>query len=170
MQTSISRTQFLRGDLTGRSVPIRPPWALAEALFVEKCTRCDKCREACIDGLIVNGQGGFPQMDFTRGGCDFCSDCVAVCEPEALYRPTKEAEPWSLGATILKSCLSLNGVTCRSCGDVCDARAITFSLQVGGRAKPMIDPVRCTGCGACLSVCPAKAVEISNNSTRDETA
>nr|WP_281254033.1 ferredoxin-type protein NapF [Solemya velesiana gill symbiont] len=139
-------------------------------MFIDKCTRCDKCLTACFDGLIVKGQGGYPQMDFTRGGCDFCSDCVAVCEPEALLRPSKEAVPWSHKASILDSCLSLNGVMCRSCGDACDKRAIRFSLQVGGKAQPVIDRDRCVGCGTCLSVCLAKAVEISNNYTRDETA
>ncbi len=169
MHTSISRKQFLRGDLSGRKTPNRPPWAVQDDEFVSRCTRCDKCITACIDGLIVKGQGGFPQMEFSHGGCDFCSDCVAACEPEALFRSSKEATPWDIKASILDSCLSLNAVMCRSCGDVCDKRAIRFSLQVGGKAQPVIDPDRCTGCGECLSVCPEKAVEISNNYSHVET-
>ena len=163
MQTSIDRIQLLRGDFSSTKCPIRPPWALPESVFIEKCSRCDDCIKACTDRLIIRGQGGFPEMDFSHGGCDFCSDCVAACEAEALYRPTPDTTPWSYVVSIKDSCLSLKGTLCRTCGDACDKRAIKFSLQVGGRAQPVLNQELCTGCGECLFVCPVKSIEISSN-------
>jgi len=84
--TNITRMQLLRGDLKGKKNPFRPPWAIPEDYFVDYCTRCDKCIDACFDELIVKGRGGFPQMDFKRGGCDFCEDCLNVCETSALKK------------------------------------------------------------------------------------
>ena len=37
--------------------------------------------------------------------------------------------------------------------------AIRFRLQLGGVAKPILDLESCNGCGACLSVCPTKAIK-----------
>jgi ferredoxin-type protein NapF len=59
------------------------------------------------------------------------------------------------------SCLSRRSVVCRLCEDACDAAAIRFRLAVGGAAQPWIDPARCTGCGACVAVCPAGSVEMA---------
>lgn len=51
-------------------------------------------------------------------------------------------------------------VVCRSCGDVCDEAAIRFSPRLGGAALPVVLAERCTGCGACLSVCPTGAITV----------
>ncbi len=83
---NITRMQLLRGDLKGDKRPFRPPWAIPENYFVDYCTRCDKCVDACFDELIVKGRGGYPQMDFSKGGCDFCEDCLTVCESNALKK------------------------------------------------------------------------------------
>jgi ferredoxin-type protein NapF len=56
--------------------------------------------------------------------------------------------------------MAAQGVVCRTCGDVCDARAIHFQLRVGGAALPLLDETACTGCGECIAVCPVQAVEI----------
>jgi len=70
--------QFLSGDLAGEPAPLRPPWALDERLFVERCTRCGECSTACPGQLIVPGRGGYPRMAFSAGGCDFCGATVTV--------------------------------------------------------------------------------------------
>lgn len=84
--TNITRMQLLRGDIKGDKKPFRPPWSIPEKYFVDYCTRCDKCIEVCFDDLIVKGRGGFPQMNFNQGGCDFCEDCLNVCETNALSK------------------------------------------------------------------------------------
>ena len=170
MTDSISRIQLLSGDISGNDAPRRPPWALNEELFIERCTRCGECIEACPDRLIIEGRGKFPRIEFSNGGCDFCGECLAVCKPKALDRSEIGPPPWRLKASILPNCLSLNAVICRSCGEACDERAIRFQLKPGGVAAPILDRDSCTGCGACFAVCPVKAVEISSNEPRDQAA
>lgn len=171
MGEPINRMQFLRGDFQGAEGIFRPPWALPEAQFVEKCTGCGDCTTACPYDLISEGRGKYPQIDFTHYGCDFCGDCVTACKPEALKRDEAgDTQPWQLKATILPSCLSLNAVVCRACGEACEVRAISFKLETGGIARPRLDSESCTGCGECFAVCPIKAVKISSTDPRVEAA
>ena len=141
-----------------RDVPVRLPWAAAA--FAELCTRCVDCALACKERIVVAGDGGFPEVDFKRGECTFCGDCVKACKTGALSRTVEP--PWLFKAQVNDRCLSVKGITCRSCADVCDTRAIRFQLQVGGGAVLSIDSENCTGCGACVSVCPVQAVTVSN--------
>ncbi len=170
MSSSINRTQFLRGNLSGQRDPIRPPWSLPESQFVEKCNRCADCVPACEYELIKIGRGGYPEIDFSQGGCDFCTDCVAVCIPGAISNRSVEDAPWELKATILDSCLSINAVICRSCGEACDQEAIKFKLEVGGIARPLLDLEKCNGCGECFTVCPDNSVQIAAAGTREQAA
>lgn len=57
-------------------------------------------------------------------------------------------------------CISLQGVSCRLCADPCDPAALGFRLLTGGRALPVIDDSRCTGCGLCISSCPVSALSL----------
>jgi len=155
--TRITRTQFLSGDWGARRPTVRPPWALAEDDFVARCTRCGDCLGACPTGIIEKGRGGFPLVSFASGACTFCGKCVEVCRPAALVR-TEGVAPWGLKARIGDACLARRGVVCRSCGDRCEARAIRFRLAPRGVAQPELDSGPCTGCGACVAVCPASAI------------
>ncbi len=159
MSGQINRVQFLRGDVTGRHAPIRPPWALDEAAFIETCSRCDDCIKVCETGIISRGRGGFPEVDFKRGECSFCGACVSACGEAALLRG-EGAAAWSLQAVIESTCLEYRGVACRVCGEHCDARAIQFRQLVGGRSEPRIDTARCNACGACYGVCPEGAISL----------
>jgi len=151
-----------RGFFRGRPRPqaqIRPPWAQPEGAFIDACTRCDECLKACPQGIVISGDGGFPSIDFSRGECTFCGDCVNTCQPHALDR-RDGAPPWDYRATIAPTCLPQQGVECRICGDFCESRAIRFTPRLGGVPLPSIDPVRCTGCGACVAPCPSQAIRI----------
>jgi len=171
MNHSVSRAQLLRGDFNGERSPFRPPWALTEVEFVEQCSGCGECVAACQDKLIKVGRGKLPEMDFSRGGCDFCAACLEVCKPGALHAEGDEAAPWKIRASIEPDCLSLNAVVCRACGEVCDERAIRFKLETGGVARPLLDTETCNGCGACFAVCPVKAVNLSSiNPSRNHAA
>ncbi len=157
-----SRRSFVRGLLSGRTDSIRPPWAARERLFVERCSRCDRCVDACPNAILARGDGGFPTVDFARGECTFCGACAESCKTGALKAdgPRSEASPWNARVEIASNCLSMNGVTCRVCGDRCESRAIAFRLVVGGRAFPMVSDDACTGCGACVPSCPIGSIAV----------
>ena len=169
MSTAISRMQFLRGDVGGRAVPVRPPWALGETLFTQRCTRCGDCIGACPTGILYKGRGGFPQVDFSHGECLFCPDCTAACEPAALQKSPGRA-PWALRAALdTEACIAFQGVECRACADPCEPRAIRMRPRIGGVALPEIELSACTGCGACYAPCPVQALRIQPI-RREETA
>jgi ferredoxin-type protein NapF len=148
------RAFFLSGN--GNELAHHVPWAVDG--FEAVCTCCGDCIDACEKALIKRGDGGFPTLDFRHGGCTFCGACAAACQPDALDRSLTPA--WRLKAVINDACMSLRGITCRTCDEACDAQAIRFRLQIGGRASPEINQAGCTGCGECVAVCPSAAITI----------
>ena len=123
----VSRRRFLGGRPPGPA-PFRPPWSVAEAAFLDRCSRCDDCLAACPTGLLKRGQGDTTQ------------------------------KPWSFGIVIGEGCLAAQNVECRVCGEACDADAIRFRPRIGGVPLPDVDNAACTGCGACIAPCPVVAV------------
>lgn len=156
MVTQISRRGFLRGAAPQAELSaIRPPGA-HESRFAELCRDCTLCATVCPETIIAADADGRAAIDFARGECTFCGSCADACPTGAL--DTARIVDWPWRAAIAPSCLSLNGVTCRSCQDACDPNAIHFRLQTAGRAEPVLDRSRCTGCGACASTCPVGAI------------
>jgi len=153
-----SRRAFFRGR-PRPAAEIRPPWALPEAEFSDRCTRCNECLTVCPTHILVVGDGGYPTVDFRAGECTFCGDCVTACQPQALQRGEDQAA-WPYKAEIGPTCLPRQGVECRVCGDFCEARAIRFKPRLGGSPLPELDPALCTGCGACVAPCPSAAIKI----------
>jgi ferredoxin-type protein NapF len=66
-----------------------------------------------------------------------------------------------LKAAITPSCLALNHVVCSACAERCEVGAIRFQPALGAAPTPAIDLDRCTGCGACVAVCPVSAITLS---------
>lgn len=155
---ALTRRQFLRGSASARAPALRPPWAGDETEFVDRCTRCGACAAACPTGVIAAGAGGFPCIDFSRGECTFCGECLAACRDGAL---APGRVPWHCRAAIGDACLARANVVCRTCGDACEPRALRFRPRLGAAARPEIDIDACTGCGACVAVCPAGAVTVA---------
>ncbi|HEY5849241.1 MAG TPA: ferredoxin-type protein NapF [Lysobacter sp.] len=152
-----SRRALLLGRQAAR-VPLRPPWALTEADFLAACTGCGACIERCPERVLVRGAGGYAVFDPRLGECTFCGDCADACTPRALDRAAADA-PWHTVAVAGDSCLTRHGVVCSSCRDACPERAIAFPLSTSV-PTPLIDAARCTGCGACVSVCPVAAIDV----------
>ncbi len=159
MTGTLSRSDLLRGCLRDTPPVLRPPWAAPEEAFAAGCDRCCHCAAACPEGIIVAGAGGLPEVDFQRGPCSFCKECIQVCAIGVLA-DTGQA-PWSTAAKIAFSCLSVQGVICRLCEELCAPAAIRFRPALGGYALPEVDAEACNGCGACVGACPVGAVEIS---------
>lgn len=163
MTQTISRMQFLRGDFGGVEKTLRPPWAVNESLFIRLCNSCGDCITSCPTSILIKGRAGFPVVDFSKGECEFCGQCVAACHTGALERTQFPDEvPWLLKAVIGDRCITYQGVVCRSCVEQCDAHAIMFQLSAGRVPQPQLADARCTGCGACVSICPVNAISIVN--------
>ena len=155
---NLSRRQFFTRQTTSDLPAL--PWLKAE-LFTDLCSQCGECVKQCPSQIIRPADGGFPRVDFQLGECSFCYQCAEVC-PEPLF--LSKAEPaWQAKAVINARCLAQQNVDCRSCGDSCEPFAIRFTLAVGRVAQPQIDLNSCTGCGACVSICPTSAISINNS-------
>ncbi|MBL4799381.1 MAG: ferredoxin-type protein NapF [Oleispira sp.] len=151
-----------------RWLPQRPPWALSESLFTDKCTRCHECISACEEEIIFIGDGGFPEIDFNRGECTFCEACIDTCKPAALLKQVAEhthQQVFYFDITIDDSCLAKQKTHCQSCKDACDTRAITMpwpkGVSSGAIQTPEINIEDCTSCGACISICPSESISIN---------
>ncbi len=168
-----SRRLLFRGRVKAASSVQQPnvnmPWAVSSEVFLDQCTRCGKCAEACPEQVIIKGDGGFPSVDFNLGECTFCGECSAVCN-EPIFKKLSE-RPWNQIAVINDAddatavslegaCMVQKGIVCQSCKDVCDVRAITMKYNSASMPEPIIGSDLCTGCGACVSVCPTSAINI----------
>ena len=160
----VNRRQFLRGDFRGKGSPVRPPWALEENRFLELCTVCNKCIDACEESILIKAGGNYPAVDFKRGECTFCKSCVDSCQSGALaYSETA----WELALDISDSCLAKSSVVCSVCGEQCETRAIRFKPAPGCVAQPEISQLLCSGCGACIQYCPSQSITLLNEQNRE---
>lgn len=157
-----SRRGFLRGRLASERraavIPLlRPPGAVDEPLFLERCTRCDECIKSCPHDVLFRAGAryreaeGTPTFDPARAACLQCEDmpCVAACETGALVADGG----FRMGTAHIDTqvCLAHQGTFCSVCPERCPVEnAITVS---GGR--PTVNAAACTGCGVCRYVCPA---------------
>ena len=154
MSVSLARRAFLRGGKRPAPEP-RPPWTGSD--FVDTCVRCNDCIDACPEGILQKGDGGFPRIAFERDGCTFCEACARACD-EPVFDLAREAFQWR--AAIRENCLTNAGIHCQSCQDACEPEAISFQYSVGHVPRPQVETDRCTGCGACVAVCPQEAIDL----------
>ncbi len=165
------RRAFLKGKFEKENLnalPLRPPWSIDDHAFTSLCSRCSACINGCPENILVKGDGGYPVASFSRGECSFCKQCVDACPVSALV-DNPDKPPWTVKATIEEHCLTNRGVFCLSCGDECETRAITFSPDARGIARPLVTLSSCTGCGACVRVCPVSAIKIIQPNTPSDT-
>ena len=187
---------------------IRPPGALDERHFLQRCIRCGECMKVCPNNALhpALAEGGLealwtpvlvPRVGYCEPSCVLCGQ---VCPTGAIWEITEAEKVGSAGATAstpdapreeatgpttpgrrdarapikigtafydLGRCLPWSMATdCIVCEEWCPTspKAIVLLnadvVDADGRAKtvrrPQIDPVRCTGCGACEYACPVK--------------
>jgi len=156
-----NKRAFFRKLASQNRNSIRPPWSVDEYQFVEACRDCSACLEICPESIIEFDSRMQPRINFHKGECIFCADCVSVCQSGALQKTTEDAWPWIASVTLIKACLAEQNTLCRSCGEVCEHEALGFPLRAGGIARPEINHEKCSGCGACVAICPTRALEIA---------
>ena len=63
----------------------------------------------------------------------------------------------------------MNQVVCQSCQDSCEPEAISFEYLQSKSPQPKIELDKCNGCGACVSICPQSAIELTPKSEKEFT-
>lgn len=142
-----------QAELLKRSAA-RPPFAVAEPLFLKNCTGCGECVKACPYGLIMLKEGKATiEIDFSA--CDLCAKCADVCPTAALAKNTRPDS--GLRPLFDFSCLRQHNQHCLFCETACSTQAISFNPTT---KKLQLDNEKCSGCGECKTACPHNYVSL----------
>lgn len=146
---------------TYKSSLIRPPGALPEKIFLDKCTRCNECVKICPEESILKfiKEGSplhlTPILKLRESPCVMCEDfpCVKVCEPKALVQLVIPNGMKIGTATVdTQICYAWNGQLCDKCIQICPLQG--KAIWADESCRPKINPEICTGCGQCEKICP----------------
>jgi ferredoxin-type protein NapG len=131
---------------------LRPPGAVADALFIERCTRCGDCLKACPYGSIVNhAEDRYPVIFADQAPCRLCADmpCIDACETEALERlASVEAVRMGIAQVSHRDCTASQG--CNACLSRCPTGAVVMNFT---DLTVEVQRDRCVGCGICEYTC-----------------
>ena len=148
---------------------IRPPGALPEPSFLDRCVRCGVCMKVCpTHGLqpsfLQSGIEGLwtPRLVPRIGGCEQkCNLCGRVCPTGALRDLLLEEKQFArIGTAIIvrRKCLAWEQMkTCLVCDEACPYDAIEFRVVtdfIGTFRRPSVIEEKCIGCGLCEQKCP----------------
>ncbi len=169
---------FRLSPATRRSSPklIRPPGALPEEQFLQKCVKCSECMKACpTNGLqpawSEAGPEGIwtPVLVPTIGHCEYyCSLCSQVCPTGAIQELTvmeKTKVKIGLAWVDKNRCIPYDlGTPCIVCEEHCPTSPKAIKLvktevqlpdgTIMTPLAPVIDTDLCIGCGICENKCP----------------
>lgn len=152
-----------------RATAIVPPGAQSHANFAAHCTGCQLCVSVCPTAVLRSATGLLtflqPEMGYERGYCrPECTRCGEVCPTGAIHPITRaQKSALQIGRAVWKRdlCVAVtSGHSCDNCARHCPVEAITMvALDPKKPDSPKIPAVnesRCTGCGACENLCPAR--------------
>jgi len=158
---------------------IRPPGALPEEDFRDKCIRCMECVRVCAsNGACLQPAGlqnslddlWLPVANMRQGYCEYnCNLCTQVCPTDALIPLTleeKQKTPIGLAHFNKNLCIPYDrNEDCLVCEEHCPTpdKAIKFDVRdytdpetgVTRKVKyPYVVKELCIGCGICEYKCP----------------
>ncbi len=181
--SSVAALGLLRIGLQDRAKSdrmIRPPGALPETEFLDKCIRCLQCVRICsANGACLQPSGiqnRFPELWtpvalMREGYCEYnCNLCGQVCPTEAILPLTlAQKQTWPMGLAYFNknTCIPFaENRDCIVCEEHCPLpdKAIKFEVKEysgpdGKRMMikyPYVIRELCTGCGICETKCPLK--------------
>jgi len=131
---------------------LRPPGAVPEAEFLERCTKCGDCIDACphqsIQKLLKDGT---PAIFPSESPCQLCHDlpCISACQDDALL-PLSGLDVVDMGVAVVSASLCTAGNGCNACVSQCPMKALSMDFSAFSVA---VDPTRCVGCGLCQFIC-----------------
>ncbi|MDW4498496.1 ferredoxin-type protein NapF [Sulfitobacter sp. D35] len=153
---TVSRRSFLLARSREPDAAIRPPWFDADTRTA--CTGCNACVEACPESILALGPDAVPAVGLNGGACTFCGACAEACDAGVF--DTGRVPPWNVTVALDPGCLMDLGISCRLCTDACDSSALVFDARGGVVGALRVDADRCTGCGACVGLCPAEVLRL----------
>jgi len=150
---------------------LRPPGAINEPQFLQKCTRCTDCIEACPYDSIRRLGDEFgelaesPAIIPSESPCYLCEDmpCITACKTEALVPVERNQVQMGTAHIDMQQCYQVLGQPCDYCVLRCPLRG--HAINFDERGWPSIDTDQCAGCAVCAYLCPAEAVTIHQSRT-----
>jgi polyferredoxin len=158
---------------------IRPPGALPEEEFLDKCIRCAECMKVCPTNALhptlfdAGLEGvGTPKLVPALGYCDYeCNACSQVCPTGAIRQLSlAEKKETKIGTAYFNKnkCYPWNeNLNCLVCEEHCPTpeKSIKFwDIEVFEQEtnkiikvkRPYVITETCIGCGICEQKCPLK--------------
>lgn len=189
---SLSRRRFIGAAVAGFLLPsvkgvealaknpnpqlIRPPGAVAEKEFLQRCVRCAECIQVCLGNALQPAflQAGLdgmftPLLVARTGYCEFnCTLCGQVCPTGALrVLALEDKHTLKIGHAWFDKNICLpyaKGIPCMVCEEHCPTpdKAIRFRPEIvrngAGQMvsvqQPYVVDELCIGCGICETKCP----------------
>jgi ferredoxin len=74
---------LFRSRRPSRARALRPPGALSESQFTDKCVRCLDCLSVCPKGALSTDDAGYPCLT-NPNACGQCGLCADVCTRGAI--------------------------------------------------------------------------------------
>ncbi|MEW5819319.1 MAG: 4Fe-4S binding protein [Cyanobacteriota bacterium] len=148
---------------------IRPPGAINETEFLNRCISCGECSKACPNNAIQitfleSGiEGIFTPFIIPRlSYCEYyCNVCSKVCPTSAIKEIKIEDRDFiAIGKAKInkKICIPYaKNDSCIVCEEHCPLPDKAIKVKIDNNiAKPYVDYDLCIGCGICEYKCPVK--------------